>query len=293
MRIKNIILIILGTIILAFGNAVFIIPFNIVFGGVTGVSIVLNKLFSLPYLSVNLFIAVLTWAMFFVGLFVLGRSFALKTLISTLIYPIAISVFSFLTKEGVLGGFFRLSDYGQGELSFLLATLFGSVFVGAGCALTFLGGGSTGGVDILAFIICKHFKRAKSSYVIFILDAVIIAFAMLILRDLVLSLLGILSAFIAALVIDKLFLGEISAFTAQIVSNSCGEINSAIIKNLKRTSTYFDVTGGYLKDHKQMLTVSFPREQYVELIDIVTKIDSGAFIMVHKAHEIRGHGWKK
>lgn len=292
MKAKNILLIVLGTATLAFGTAVFILPFNIVYGGVSGISIVLDALIPLPYLTVDLFITIITWTLFFIGLFVLGRSFALKTLISTVIYPILISVFSLLTRENVLGGFFRLSNSSNGEITLLLAALFGSVLVGVGCALTFLGGGSTGGVDIIAFMVCKFVKDAKSSYVIFILDAVIIGCASIIQKNLVLTLLGIVSAFVVALAIDKLFLGENDAFTAQIISKKCPEINNAIIEKLGRTTTLFNVTGGYRGEQKQMLTVSFSRVQYIDIVRLVTEIDKSAFVMVHNAHEIRGQGWK-
>lgn len=292
MKAKNILLIVLGTATLAFGTAVFILPFNIVYGGVSGISIVLDALIPLPYLTVDLLITIITWTLFFIGLFVLGRSFALKTLISTVIYPILISVFSLLTRENVLGGFFRLSNSSNSEITLLLAALFGSVLVGVGCALTFLGGGSTGGVDIIAFMVCKFVKGAKSSYVIFILDAVIIGCASIIQKNLVLTLLGIVSAFVVALAIDKLFLGENDAFTAQIISKKCPEINNAIIEKLGRTTTLFNVTGGYRGEQKQMLTVSFSRVQYIDIVRLVTEIDKSAFVMVHKAHEIRGQGWK-
>ena len=105
------------------------------------------------------------------------------------------------------------------------------------------------------------------------------------------ALLGILSAFITAIVIDKLFLGESGAFIAQIVSDKSELLNQEIIKNLKRTTTFFDITGGYSKSGKKLIMVSFPIEQYTELIRLITKIDAGAFVIVHRAHEIRGEGW--
>ena len=114
---------------------------------------------------------------------------------------------------------------------------------------------------------------------------------MFVIRDFVVSLLGILSAFIAAIVIDKLFLGESEAFIAQIVSDKSVQINQAIIENLERTTTFFDVTGGFSKSGKKMIMVSFPIGQYVELINIINKIDSRAFITIHRAHEIKGEGW--
>ncbi len=290
---KNIALTLLGTLTLAFGNAIFIIPFDLVCGGVTGLSIALSGIIKSDFLTTEVLIALLSWSLFFAGLFILGRSFALKTLLSTAIYPIGISFFSRLTDPNVLGGFFVFEAERYGEISLLLAAIFGAFFIGTGCALTFLGGGSTGGADIIAFSICKFFKRLKSSYVIFAVDAAVIVFGMFTLKNLALTLLGILSAFITAIVIDKLFLGESGAFVAQIVSEKSGEISDAIIKNLERSTTFFDVTGGYSKSGKKMLMVSFKKEQYLELIRLIDRIDPRAFVTVHRAHEVRGEGFSK
>ncbi|MBQ7800341.1 MAG: YitT family protein [Oscillospiraceae bacterium] len=290
---KNILLTVIGTLTLAFGSAVFIIPFNLVCGGVTGISIAISSIIKSELVTTESLIALLTWALFFVGFLILGRSFALKTLLSAVIYPIAISLFTKLTSPNVLGGFFVFDAERYGQISLILAALFGGVFIGAGCAITFFGGGSTGGTDIIAFSICKFFKNLKSSYVIFAIDGAVIVFGMFALKNFVLSLLGILSAFITALVIDKLFLGESGAFIAQIVSEKSGEISDAIIKNLERTTTFFDVTGGYSKSGRKLIMVSFRREQYLELIRLITKIDERAFVTVHRAHEVRGEGWNK
>ena len=201
---KNIFLIIFGTLLLAFGTAVFIIPMNIVTGGVSSIAIILNA--TLPFLTVDLLITVITWVLFFAGLFILGRSFALKTLLSSIVYPPAIALFLKLCDPNVLEGFFYLEGSPHGELSLIVAAAAGGFFVGAGCALTFIGGGSTGGTDIIAFVLCKIFKKIKSPVLIFIIDAATIVLGMFVFRDLVISMLGILSAFIAAIMIDKILL---------------------------------------------------------------------------------------
>jgi len=201
---KNISLIIIGTLILAFGTAVFIIPMNIVTGGVSSIAIILGA--TLPILSVDLLITLITWVLFLVGLIILGKDFALKTLLSSVVYPAAISLFLRLCDPSVMNGFFYLKGSPHGELSLIVAAMAGGVFVGTGCALTFLGGGSTGGTDIIAFTLCKIFKNAKSAVLIFIIDALTIVLGMLVFGDLVISMLGILSAFIGAIVIDKILL---------------------------------------------------------------------------------------
>lgn len=290
---KNILFIIFGTVILAFGTALFIIPFDLVVGGVSGVAIIINRLIGIKYITVDLLITVITWTLFFVGLFTLGKSFAIKTLISTFVYTVGVSLFSKLTDPRVLGGFFCLSQSRYASVAIILATLFGGALIGTGCAITFLGGGSTGGMDILSFTICKIFKKLRSSMVIFCIDAAIIILGMFAIRDLVVSLLGIISALLCALVIDKIFLGESTAFIAQIISDKCDDINRKIIKKLERTTTLIDAVGGYSKKSKKMLMISFTIAQYAELMTIVTQIDKDAFVAIHRAHEINGEGWTR
>ncbi len=290
-NLKSILLVIAGTLVLAFGTAVFIIPFDLVVGGISSIAIILNKI--LPFLTIDLLITAVTWTLFFVGLFTLGKGFALKTLISTIIYPIGIALFSRLTDPGVLGGIFDLRTSDYSEISILLAALFGGVLVGAGCALTFLGGGSTGGVDILAFLICRASQKLRSSVVIFCMDAAAVVIGLFIMGDLVITLLGISSAFVAAAVIDKLFLGESKAFIAQIISNNFTEINRCVAEELERTTSILDVEGGYSGEKKKMLMVSFTMDQYNDLMGIISKTDPDAFITIHRAHEINGEGWTR
>lgn len=290
---KNIFLVIAGTLILSFGSAVFIIPFDLVTGGVSGIAIILNKIIPIEFLTVDLIITITTWLLFFVGLFVLGKSFALKTLISTIIYPVGVSLFMRLTDPSFLNGFFCLKASEHGEISLILATTLGGVCVGAGCAVTFLGGGSTGGVDIIAFSVCKIFKRIKSSVVLFIIDASIVILGMFILGDFVISLLGIFSAFIAALMIDKVFIGSSKSFIAQIISEEYEAINKEILSKIDRGSTIIDVEGGYTGSSKKMIMVSFTVNQYAEILNIIHKNDKNAFVTIHQAHEIAGEGWTR
>lgn len=288
---KNISLVVLGTLVLAFGAAIFIVPMNIVCGGVSGLAIVIDKLIPFEIVTVDVIVFVLTWVLFFIGLFVLGKSFAAKTLISTIIYPVALSLFMHLCSPDVLGGFFYLQGYPNEALVLMIAALVGGVCVGFGCALTFIGGGSTGGVDIIAFAVCKAFPRLKSSHVIFAVDASTVVLGMFVIKNLIISLLGILAAVIMAVMVDKVFLGGRAAFVAYIVTDRSEELNEYIIKTLNRGSTILDVTGGYTGDGKKMIMVSFVMSQYAELLAAVSRIDPHAFVIVHRAHEINGMGF--
>ena len=280
---------VLGSLILSFGTALFVLPYGLITGGVSGLAIVFADLFH--GLSTESWIAILTWSFFLLGFVTLGKSFAVKTLISSVVYPLGVALFTPLLSMESLGGFLNLHTSQYAEISVLLAALFGGCLVGAGCAITFLAGGSTGGVDIISLALCKWFPRLKSSKVIFFVDAAIISLGMLSTQDFALSLLGILSAFVSALVIDKLFLGASRAFIANVFSDAQDAIVRDVIDMLHRTCTIVDTVGAYSKRKRKMLMITFPLNQYNALLHIIHSNDKNAFVTIHSAHEINGDGW--
>lgn len=288
--IKNVLIVILGTAILAFGTAIFIVPFDLITGGVSGIAIILSNLIPLT-LSIDFYISILTWSLFILGLIVLGKQFAAKTLVSSLFYPVFFFLFYKLVDPNILNGIFVLQNSAYKEIAVLIAAIFGGVLVGLGCALSFLGGGSTGGVDILAFMICKWFKRLKSTHVIFAVDAIIIIMGVFAIGDIVLSLLGIISAFVCSMLIDKVFLGSSTAYVAQIVTDKSALICNQVINKMDRTATIVDAKGAYTGNQKQIVIVSFNIREYSTLINIVNQIDSKAFVTIYRAHETHGEGW--
>ncbi len=289
--VKNTSLVVLGTLIISLGTSLFMLPYDLVAGGLSGYSIVLAQIIPPEFLTVEQIITILTWVMFAVGAIFLGRSFAMKTLVSTIVYPIGIALFSGIADQDFLGGFFNLSNMGGGE--YILAAVFSGVMVGIGCALAFLGGGSTGGFDSVVFTICKFFKRLRSSVVFFVVDSTAILLGMLLIGKFWLTLLGIVSAFVSAVVIDKVFIGGNKAFVAHIITDKPDEINAQIIEKMERTTTIVDVIGGYSGENKKMLIVSFSMKEYSTIMSIITREDKYAFMTVNRAHEINGEGWTR
>ena len=294
---KNFGLIILGTFILAFGIAMLIFPFDLVTGGISGIGIILAKSFErVPFLGTlgpDVYSSVVNWALFILGFFILGKSFATKTLISTAFYPVALFISEYIVYRSPLNELLDITKYaGEYEaIALIIATVFGGACIGAGCALTFLGGGSTGGVDVLALALSKYVKGLKSSVSFFVCDTLIILLGIIAVDNFLLSLLGIVSAFICAISIDKLFLGESSAFIAHIVSDKYEQINRAVIEKMDRTTTILDAVGGYSGEGKKLVIITFPMRQYPAFTQIVSDIDKHAFVTVHRAHEINGEGW--
>ncbi len=292
---KNTGLIILGTFILAFGTRLFIFQFDLVTGGVSGLGIILDKaLDKVPWLGsleADVYASAVNWVLFIIGLIFLGKLFAFNTLISTAVYPIALWVSKLIIEAPMLAEFFDLQAEGVPDYAIIVATIFGGACVGAGCAFTFLGGGSTGGVDVIALMLVKYVKGFKGSHAFFICDTAIVIGGMFAVKNFTLSLLGIIAALICAVSIDKLFLGESSAFIAHIVSDKYEEINKAVIEKMNRTTTIVDAVGGYSGSEKKMVIVTFSMRQYADFTALISKTDKNAFVTVHRAHEINGEGW--
>lgn len=292
--IRNILMTVLGSLILSFGISVFLWPFNLVSGGMSGLAIIVEAV--LPFdeiITLEIINAVLTWGLFFCGFLIFGKEFATKTLVSAIVYPLGVSMFSKLADPNVLGGVFCLASNEYSELPIIIAAIAGGALVGLGCSITFLSGGSTGGTDIIALTLCKIFKRMKNSTAMFLTDVTIVMLGVFVSKNLIRSLLGVLAALIIATVIDKVFLGGNSAFVAQIVTDYGEEVNRAIIEKADRTTTIFEAKGGYSGKNKKMLTVTFNMRYYTRLMDVVREADPNAFITVWRAHEIRGEGWTK
>ena len=289
-QLKNLALVVLGTLVLAFGCAVFVVPFELVTGGVTGIAIVIDHAFG-SIIPIDYLIAIITWGLFFLGLLFLGWDFSIKTLASTIIYPMAISLFLKLVDPGVLNGVLYLQGSAHADIALIISALFGGLCIGTGCALTFMGGGSTGGVDIIAFILCKYFKKWKSSTVIFIVDATAVVLGLFVIQDLIRTLLGVVSAWLCAMVIERIFIGSGQAFTAQIVSDKYQELNLAIREEVRRTTTIYTAKGGYSGEEKTMLSVTFTMRQYPNVMSVIKRIDPTAFVSITRAHEINGEGF--
>lgn len=283
--IKSYSLIILGSILLAIGTGVFLIPNAINAGGLSGIAIILNNRFNLDE---DIVVLILIWAFFLLSLLFLGVKFTLKSLLSTLIYP---SLLVLITRNAYIQNLIQETFNNPDTSKTLIAGMFGGVFVGAGVAVTFIGGGSTGGVDILVFIINK-FTSIKQSILSFVIDGTVILIGFFVLENMMASLIGIVSAFISAMMIEYIFVGRSRALTALIISKDHSqEINDYIQNEMERGLTLLDVTGGYKRHHYEMIMVTFDRKEYANLVAKVAQIDKKAFLTVIQTNEVLGEGF--
>lgn len=287
--IYRIFLCLLGSFVLAFGTGVFLTPANVVAGGISGIGIIINHFLGTPDFNV-VDIVVWTLNIFFLILSIIfmGKRFTLHTLIATFAYP------AFLTLITRTNMFAFISTQFTAPISndlLLIAGLLGGLCTGAGCALTFLGDGSTGGVDVFCFILTKY-TGIKQSFSSFVVDASVIVVGMAIIRNnVVASLIGILSALMAAFTIHFIYVQTNTNYVADIITEKPDEIVHLVAVIFDRTTTVVDAIGSYSKRKKKIVRFVMDKRELVYFREMIMKIDSNAFITIAPAKMVLGEGF--
>lgn len=278
--IKNIIIVIVANGLLAFGAAFFLVPMNIVNGGMSGVSLLLLSWFQWPVELTN---ALLSWFFFILGFILLGKSFSAKTLVSTILYPIFFFIFlRFIGSEWI-------GLEMDNETHRLLASLFGGSFVGVGIGMSFLAGGSTGGFDVV-MLAGQKYAEWKPSLSSFVIDAVIIFLGMITFGVLT-GLYGILSTVATSIMMELVFTGLSRIYTVTVISKEHQKINQFIIEKLERGSTLYPAKGGYSQQPLEVIQVAIQRQEYFLLKQMISQVDPNAFVMIAQARSIHGLGF--
>ncbi|MCR5309612.1 MAG: YitT family protein [Bacilli bacterium] len=302
-KVLKYLLVILGSILVAFGNTVFLTPLDINAGGLNGIGIIVMNFVSEPsrMLAYNIVIYSLSAVLWILGFFLIGRDFAIKTLISTLVFPFATSLFTIIPGTKDFAGSITniLLKYGETPTigTYMLFALVGGVIVGFGVAITFMGGGSTGGVDVLTFIFEK-FLRIKQSIGSFIVDGLIVGLGLCILspinadKYLLPCFVGILSATISALMIDIIYVAFLTVYQVDVISSEWEKISRYAQDKIGRGATIIYAKGGYQGDERVMVRVVLSKIQYEDLRNYISQVDQSAFITITTTKAVFGEGFK-
>ena len=266
-KIHDLIMIILGNFVVACSVSFFILPNNILTGGVAGVAVALHPV--LPIDTV-LMIDGLTIGLFILGALLLGKQFAMKSVISTIVYPV------FVTGLSQVATMFPKDTF---VMPAYVATVYAGVLVGVGLGLVFRVNSSTGGMDILALILHKYLKIPEGTSV-------------MIVDGLTPALIGIMSVFVCGVAIDKtVMLGMQSAKNVMIISTEWKQIRRILLETVDRGVTILDGSGGYTQAPKPVLMCVIKQKQYPLLESSVLAIDPKAFIIVNDVHQVHGAGF--
>ena len=292
-EIKNYLLVAVGTLILAFGSVIFLSKSELVAGGVSGIAIIINH-----FVEANVYdyaVAGLTILFWVIGLIFVGKDFAMKSLFSSVLYIGYTFLFNRIELFDNLANTFAGLVNGNTELqvgNLILCGLFGGVFVGAGVAVTFVGGGSTGGVDCFQPIFRKYFG-VREPITSFVVDAVVIVAGMLAMKLWIPALCGILSCVMSALLIEAIYIRSQTSFQVDIISKHWEEINNFAINELDRGATIIKAEGGYKREERVILRIVFDRSQYEKLRDFIAIVDPDAFITFTQTNAVYGEGFSR
>ncbi len=272
--IKKLFLVLLGNTIYAVGVVAFVLPLNLITGGTTGLGLIVNNYFGMP---IELFAAIFNILMFGLAWWILGASFAMTTLASSVYYPIILGV---LQKVEWLQGL--TSDI-------MLGTIFAGLLIGIGIGVVIRAGASTGGVDIPPLILNKKLG-VPISVGLYACDFAILL-GQIIFRDKERILFGIMLVLIYTVVMDKVLVNGKSQMQVKIISDKCEEINEMIHKELDRGSTFFVAESGYLRKNMKTLMTVVSNRELVMLQQKVQEIDEHAFIIINEVKEVMGRGF--
>lgn len=273
-NLRAVTIVLLGNIFLALGAAAFAVPHEFAMTGVNGIALACEH-----YLGLNLSITIglVNLACFAVGLWIFGKDFAAKTLLSTVVYPV------------ILNFFMRIPALSHITGDTLLAVVISGVLFGAGLGMIFREGGSSGGVDILCLALNKKFNIPVASAV----NGVSIA--TLLLQMLYLPsekmLYGVISSVITSLVLSYVMLYGNYNVQVLIISEAHAVINELLQDKLQRGTTLFPVETGHLHQTSKAVLCVFSMRELAAVTEAVQQLDSKAFIVVSNAREVRGVGF--
>jgi len=286
--------IVLGTIILALGQVIFIEQCVLVTGGLASIGNIINQFIPSKY-TVSITVVILTIISFLLGYIFLSKKFIAQTVLSMIVYAIAYPIFSALLNNGFLNLLTIPPDPSTGifsDTTMLLAGIFGGITSGVGIGICMLGGGSTGGMDVLAILMAK-ITKTKVSLWVFILDALVVFLGYILVNSSIeYFLICALSAMCCSIALDFLFSKRNNSYVVNIISKEWEAINNYIINDLDRGSTIIDVQGGYKFDNYRMIQAAISRDQYSALLGKISEIDNSAFVTVNSAHDINGEGFQ-
>lgn len=271
---KSIIPVVIGNIIYALVVKLFILPTNLMSSGTTGIALLANHFLGIP---VSFFILIFNVCMLILGLIVLGKKFAMTTIVSTLMYPIALEFFNQTLGEFVITN------------NELLNTIFAGLGIGLALGIVLRSGASTGGMDIPPLVL-NHFFRIPVSVSLYVFDFIILSSQSLY-NPLERLLYGIILILLTSIVLDKVLLMGTTKTEVKIISPKFEKIAEEILSKMDRGVTLLNARGGYLKnEHSVVLSVVSNRE-LPKIEKLVRALDPDAFMIVSRVSEVWGRGF--
>lgn len=268
---KDVLYVVSGSFLLSYSFQVFLLPNDIISGGIASLSIILFEILGIsPALiqyAFNIPLLILSFVF-------LGKDVAFKTILGSMLYPLFTGLISFLqplTTDQMLGA------------------IFGGIITGIGVGLVYKGKGSTGGTSTIAQLISKYTGVTLGNATL-LADGIIIVIGFFTF-DLEAILFGIISLLVSSKMIDVVLVGGTTSKTVLIISDQTDIIRQEILDNFERGVTLLDARGGYQNDSKEMMMVVISEREITAMQEMIIKHDDDAFVVFMSASEVLGRGF--
>ena len=266
--------IILGSAIMASGTSFFLLPNQLSSGGFSGIATIFYYLIGTPMGAV---ILTLNAPLIIFAYFRIGKGLVLKTILGTFFLSFFIDLFnklSPLTEDRFLG------------------CIYGGIVTGIGSGLILKVSASTGGTDLLSYIIRSFRPYYKASTLIVIVDTIIVGLNVIFFKDIEVGLYSAITIYLMGKMIDIIFEGVDFTKVMYIISDKYSQIAKSIGKKVNRGSTGIYAKGMFKNDEKMMLFCVGSRNEVARIKQIALNMDNRAFIVVSNARETFGKGFK-
>ena len=268
---KRYVMLLTGTLIVAFAFNLFFLRYNIVCFGVSGISIVLSKFGVNPsvfIMGANLFLLIISY-------FFLGVEDVKNQIVGALIYPVFVELTLKITN---------LINFN--DLEMIVIAVIGGVLAGIGYGLIYKSGFSTGGTDVIGNLICKYSKISMGSAMMFVNISIIIIGKLVFSWEIVMY--AIVVAYLISVATDKILLGisNSKAFYIVVDKDKDDFVNDFLLSLPGVGSTIIDASGGYSNDKQTLILAVAPTKMYFVIKEGLKEIDKNIFYLVCDSYEV-------
>ncbi len=268
---------IIGCISMSIGINMFLKPYTIAPGGLSGLSVVLNKITGLSISNIMLMIGI---PLVIFAFKILGTKNSIKTLIGTILFSIIIDMTS------PLSNIIPTNDL-------LLSAICGAILIGIGIGVIFRVDGSTGGTDLIALMLSKKFPGIKATKFMMCLDGIVVISSGFVNNNIETALYSAIALYVMVKIADAIMEGFDYSKAFMIISDKSDKLRNVITNELDRGLTILEGRGGYTDTEKDVLLVVISKNQEIYLKKLVKSTDPNAFIIVSTVHEVLGEGFKR
>ena len=263
--------IVIGCVIGAAAYPTFLDPGKIAPGGLTGVAMILKHLWGW---DIGITSLILNIPLFVVGYKAMGRVFAFRSLVATILFSLMIDLLPLreIPVEPILG------------------TLYGGILLGIGLGFILRGGATTGGTDMAARMVHKYLPFLSVGMFLFLIDCVVVIAAWIFIGSSE-ALYALICIFVSGKAVDMVMLGLSSNKACFVITDQWERVSGRLLEEMERGVTQLSARGAYTGTERPVVLCVLPPQEVSRLKEIVRQEDEKAFMFITEAHEALGEGF--